>query len=667
MALTEIRLTTGGCLRIVLEVSSGYFGGDLHFIGIPSPRQGGATFAPRPTPIPGPNGDPRRWATLIIVCFAQLMIVLDVTIVNVALPAIQDDLGFSQASLSWVVNAFLVTFGSLLLLAGRLGDLVGRRRVFLSGLVIFTAASLLCGVASTQAELIGARLLQGVGAAAQASVILAIIVTEFPGAIERARAMSAYVFVSVAGGSLGLLAGGLLTQALSWHWVFFVNLPIGVVAFVLGRAFIRADRGLGLRHGVDWLGSLLVTTSLMSAIYAIVAATTHGWTSAQVLGTGGLAAVLMAAFVALEARIENPIVPPRILRVRGLIDASLVRGFLVTGMYSTFFLGTLYLEHVRHYSALETGAAFLPWTLTVAVLSQGITARLVQRFGPLAVLTTGMATAAAGLLVFATVGPDTAYFPTVFLATFLIGLGIGNAFMPLLTLAMADVPPADAGLGSGITNVAQQISGALGLAVLSTVAADHTKGQLSDGNGLTSSLLGGYHVAFLAGAVAIGAGIVLAFALLRPRDPQLSQRLDRPHPGPTHDGGTSRMTLADSRRIRLVSDAVVASYIHDISARTGSAAAPEPARRHGARADRVGHTRRASGVARTSPTAGGIAKRCDRIAPSPAPRQSISAKKIVTPPVAKFGMSLTAACPCSDPRPACSASMSSNVSSAMRW
>jgi EmrB/QacA subfamily drug resistance transporter len=468
------------------------------------------------------SDDRRRWATLIIVCFAQLMIVLDVTIVNVALPAIQADLGFSQASLTWVVNGFLVTFGSLLLLAGRLGDLLGRRRVFLAGLVIFTVASLLCGIASTQAELIGARLLQGVGAAAQASVILAIIVTEFPSAIERARAMSAYVFVSVAGGSLGLLAGGLITEALSWHWVFFVNLPIGLVVFAVGRAFIRADRGLGLEHGVDWLGSLLVTASLMGAIYAIVGATTHGWTSAHVLGTGVLAAVLMSAFIALEARIQNPIMPLRVLRVRGLISASVVRGFLVTGMYSTFFLGTLYLEHVRHYSALETGAAFLPWTLTVAVLSQGITTRLVERFGPLPVLTTGMATAAGGLLLFATVGPDTAYFPTVFLACFAIGLGIGNAFMPLLTLAMADVPTADAGLGSGITNVSQQISGALGLAVLSTIAADHTQGLLSDGNGITSALLGGYHVAFLAGAIAIVAGIVLAMALLRPRDPQLA-------------------------------------------------------------------------------------------------------------------------------------------------
>jgi MFS family permease len=332
--------------------------------------------------------------------------------------------------------------------------------------------------------------------------------------------MSAYVFVSVAGGSLGLLAGGLLTQALSWHWVFFVNLPIGAITFALGQALIRDDAGLGLDNGVDWLGSLLVTASLMSGIYAIVSATSHGWISSQTLEFGGLAALLMAAFLALEARIANPIVPPRILGLRGLIHASLVRGFLVTGMYSTFFLGALYLEHVRHYSALQTGAAFLPWTLTVAVLSQGITARLVARFGPLPVLTTGMATAVAGLLLFSTVGPTTSFFPTVFLACFAIGLGIGNAFMPLLTLAMADVPAADAGLGSGITNVSQQLSGALGLAVLSTIAANHTKGLVSAGHGLTSSLISGYQLAFLTGAGTIAAGIVLAFALLRPPGPR---------------------------------------------------------------------------------------------------------------------------------------------------
>src|SRR5436190_16425937 len=469
--------------------------------------------------------DRRRWMALFVVCLAQLMIVLDVTIVNVALPSIQHDLGFSQANLTWVVNAFLVTFGSLLLLAGRLGDLVGRKRVFLTGLTTFTVASLLCGIATSEGLLIGARFLQGIGAAAQASVILAIIVTEFPGVAERARAMSAYVFVSVAGGSLGLLAGGVLTQALSWHWVFFVNLPIGLLTFLLARALIRDDEGLGLGHGVDWLGSLLITASLMSAIYAIVEATSHGWTSSHVLGFAGLAAALMAAFGALEARIGNPIMPLRILRLNGLVNASLVRGFLVTGMYSTFFLGTLYLEHVRHYSALQTGAAFLPWTLTVAVLSQGITARLVDRFGELPVLAAGMASAVAGLLLFGTVGADTAFFPTVFLACFLIGLGIGNAFMPLLTLAMAEVPAEDAGLGSGITNVSQQISGALGLAVLSTLATNHTKGLLADHHGLTSSLLGGYHLAFFIGAATIAAGIVLAFALLRPGKPQSELQL----------------------------------------------------------------------------------------------------------------------------------------------
>ena len=468
------------------------------------------------TLLPSATADRRRWATLGVVCLAQLMIVLDVTIVNVALPSVQQDLDFSQGNLTWVVNAFLVSFGSLLLLSGRIGDLLGRKRVFLAGLVTFTLASFLCGIAPSQNALIGARFLQGVGAAAQASVILAIIVTEFPEAVERARAMSAYVFVSVAGGSIGLLAGGLLTETLSWHWVFFVNLPIGAATFALGHALIRADRGLGLEHGVDWVGSVLVTASLMSAIYAIVEATSHGWVSLQVIGFGALAAVLMTAFLTLEARIDNPIMPLRILRLRGLIDASLVRGFLVTGMYSSFFLGTLYLEHVRHYSTLETGAAFLPWTLTVAVLAQGITTRLVNRFGPLPVLTAGMGSAAAGLLLFATVGPDTAFFPTIFLACFAIGFGIGNAFMPLLTLAMADVPAEDAGLGSGITTMSQQIGGALGLAVLSTIAANHTQ-ALADDHGLTSSLIGGYQLAFISGAVAIGAGIVLALVLLRPR------------------------------------------------------------------------------------------------------------------------------------------------------
>ncbi len=451
----------------------------------------------------------------MVVCLAQLMIVLDTTIVNVALPAVQRDLNFTQGNLTWVVNAFLITFGSLLLLAGRLGDLVGRKRVFLAGVVVFTLASALCGVAPTSGFLIGARFLQGIGGALQASVILAIIVTEFPLPADRARAMSAYVFVAVAGGSLGLLAGGALTQALSWHWIFFVNLPIGIATLFLGRALIPEDKGLGLGRGVDWVGSVLVTSSLMAAVYAIVQATSHGWTSAPVLGFGAVAIALMAAFVRVEATIDNPIMPLRILRLRGLIGSSVVRGFLVTGMYSTFFLGTLYLEHVRHYSALQTGLAFLPWTVTVGILSLGVTARLVARFGPMRVLVTGMCTVIVGLGLLSTTGLETSFFPTVFLAYFAIGLGIGTSFMPLLTIAMADIPAADAGLGSGIVNVSQQVAGALGLAVLGTIAANHTSALEGRGSSAADSLVGGYHLAFGVGAASIAVGIITALVVLQ--------------------------------------------------------------------------------------------------------------------------------------------------------
>jgi EmrB/QacA subfamily drug resistance transporter len=465
---------------------------------------------------------------MVVVCLAQLMIVLDSTIVNVALPAIQRDLHFAQGNLTWVVNAFLVSFGSLLLLTGRLGDLAGRKRVFLAGLIVFIGASVLCGLAPSAGALISARFLQGIGAAAQGSVILAIIVTEFTETGERTRAMSAYVFVSVAGGSLGLLAGGLLTQALSWHWVFFVNLPIGLATMALGQRFIPSDEGRGLDHGVDWIGSLLVTSSLMSAIYAIVESTGHGWLSSKVTGFGGLSILLMAAFLARERRIENPIMPLRILSLRGVVNANLVRGFLVTGMYSTFFLGTLYLEHVRHYGPVQTGAAFLPWTLTVATLSRGITARLVGRFGPLPVLMSGMGSVVLGLLLFSSVGPHTSFWPTIFFACFAIGFGIGSAFMPLLTLAMEEVPAADAGLASGIANVSMQISGAFGIALLSTIASNHTKTLLAAHHGVTTSLISGYHLAFLTGAAIVATGLVLAFGLLRPRQTQPELQLVTP-------------------------------------------------------------------------------------------------------------------------------------------
>ncbi len=484
--------------------------------------------------LPAVTADRRRWFALVVVCLAQLMIVLDTTIVNVALPSIQHDLHFSQGNLTWVINAFLITFGSFLLLAGRLGDLIGRKRVFLAGVAVFTIASALCGFAPNQGLLIAARFIQGVGGALAVSVILAIVVTEFPLPSDRAKAMSAYVFVAVAGGSLGLLAGGALTQALSWHWIFFVNLPIGVATFLLGRTLIPKDAAAGLAGGVDWLGSVLVTASLMTAVYAIVQATSHGWGSTQVLGFGALAAVLMGAFLAVEARIANPIMPLRILRLRGLVGSSVVRGFLVTGMFSMFFLGTLYLEHVLHYSALMTGLAFLPFTLTVGTLSLGVTARLIARFGSLRVLLGGLATMIGGLALLVTTGIHTSFFPTIFIAFFAMGLGAGSSFTPLLTIAMADVPSADAGLGSGIVNVSQQVAAALGLAVLGTIATNHSTALEAHGQSVASSLVSGYHLAFTIGAGSILAGIVVTLVVLRPLERRSSAALVSGSERPVH-------------------------------------------------------------------------------------------------------------------------------------
>ena len=468
--------------------------------------------------------DRRRWLALVVVCLAQLMIVLDTTIVNVALPSIQRDLHFTQGNLTWVINAFLVTFGSFLLLAGRLGDLVGRKRVFLFGVTLFTLASLLCGAADSSTMLVVARFIQGIGAALQASVILAIIVIEFPEPADRARAMSAYVFTAVAGGSLGLLAGGVLTQLLSWHWIFFVNLPIGIIAVLAGRALIPNDSGLGIRQGVDWLGSLLVTLAIGIAVYAIVEATTHGWGSTQVVGGAAIAITLLAAFIALEARIENPIMPLRILKLRGLVVSCLTRGFLVTGMYGTWFLGSLYLEHILHYDAIKTGLAFMPWTLTVAVLSMGVTRRLVARFGAMRVMVGGLLMVALGLYVMHGISLHTDYFPRLLIGFFLMGLGVGNAFMPMLQIAMEDVPRADAGLGSGIVNVSQQVSGALGLAVLSTFATNHSNSLLASHHALAPALLSGYRLAYAIGIGSILIGVLVAVALLRSRSATVAVR-----------------------------------------------------------------------------------------------------------------------------------------------
>jgi EmrB/QacA subfamily drug resistance transporter len=458
----------------------------------------------------------RRWIALAVLCVGQLMMVLDATIVNVALPSIQHDLHFSQGNLTWVMNGYLITFGGFLLLAGRMGDLVGRKKVFLTGLVMFTAASILCGAADSQAMLIGARLLQGVGGAVASSVILAIIVTEFPGAKERAKAMGMFAFVSAGGGSIGLLAGGALTQSLDWHWIFFVNVPIGALAFLFGSILIEENEGIGLEGGVDILGSFLITASTMLGAFAIVKSTDYGLLSARTLGAGAGALALAGAFFALEARLENPIMPLRILKLRTLMGSSLVRGMLVTGMFSAFFLGSLYLERVLGYDAIRTGLAFLPLTLAIGVLSMGITARAMERFGQLPTLTFGLVMIIAGLVLLSVQGVHASYFPGLFFAFLCMGLGAGSSFLPLLTIGMSEAPPRDAGLASGIVNVSLQLFGAIGLAALGTIATDHSKALAKSGDPLTSALTGGYHLAYLVGAACVALGILASFLLLRP-------------------------------------------------------------------------------------------------------------------------------------------------------
>jgi EmrB/QacA subfamily drug resistance transporter len=460
-------------------------------------------------------GDRQRWVALVVICFGQLMIVLDSTIVNVALPAIQRDLHFTQANLTWVVNGYLIAYGSLLLLAGRAGDLIGRKRLFLAGVAVFTVASGLDGLAFDSTTLIAARLLQGLGAAMSAGVILALIVTGFPKPGERAQAMSIFMLVIAGGGSLGLLAGGTLTQLINWHWIFFINLPIGVGTMLLGSWLIEEHEGLGLSRGVDVVGSTLVSAAMVLGIYAIVTAAETGWTSAHTLGFGGAAIVLLATFFVVEARIENPIMPLRILRLRSLTGASAARGLVATGMFTTFFFGALYLQHVKGYSAFNTGLAFLPSTLTLAMLSLGISARLMRSFGPRALLIPGLATITVALLLMATTDQNAAYFPGIFGAYLLFGIGAGMTFMPLTTIMMSDIPAMDAGVASGVGNVTMQVGGAFGLAALGTISADHTQTLMAQGQSLAGALTAGYQLGFGIAAACVATGLIIVVVVLR--------------------------------------------------------------------------------------------------------------------------------------------------------
>ncbi len=432
---------------------------------------------------PAPPAQPvrNRWVALVVLCVGMLMIILDTTIVNVALPSIQDDLGFSQSSLAWVVNAYLIAFGGLLLLAGRLGDLLGRRRMFLSGLTVFTLASLLCGAAQSQEILIGARFLQGVGGAMTSAVILGMVVTMFPEPAEQAKAIGIFSFVAAAGASIGLLAGGALTEAINWHWIFFVNLPIGVGTALLARRLLADDPGIGLHRGADLPGAVLVTGSLMLAVYTIVQAAEQGWGSARTLGLAALSVALLGAFVLREARAANPLVPLRIFRSRTVSAANGVQVLMVAGMFGMFFLGALYLQRVLGYDAIEVGLAFLPVALSIGILSATVAPWLIVRHGGRAALLPGLALMAAGLAYFQRLPLDATYAVDLFPSMLLLGLGAGLSFPALMTLAMSAATPEDSGLASGLVNTTQQVGGALGLAVLATLSTTRTESLLAQG------------------------------------------------------------------------------------------------------------------------------------------------------------------------------------------
>ena len=462
---------------------------------------------------PAPS-DRARWIALVVVCVGFLMIILDQTIVNVALPSIRDDLGFSQSSLAWVVNAYLIAFGGLLLLAGRLGDLIGRKTIFMVGLGVFTGASLLCGLAQSQAMLIVARFVQGAGGAMTAAVILGMIVTMFPEPREQAKAIGVYSFVASAGASIGLLAGGVLTEAINWHWIFFVNLPIGVTTALAANRLLERDRGIGLGRGADVLGAVQVTSALMLTVYTIVRASDYGWASAHTLGVGAAALALLVAFVVRQSRTPNPLVPLRIFRSRVVSGANLVQALMVAGLFGMFFLGSLYLQRVLGYSAIEIGLAFLPVALLIGTLSLGLSARLNGRFGAKATLLPALALIIAGLAIFARAPEGAGYAMDILPVMVLLGIGAGLAFPSLMTLAMSGATRSDSGLASGLVNTTQQVGGAVGLAVLATLSTTRTDGLLADGKPLTFALTSGYHVAFVVAGALVVTALGLALTVL---------------------------------------------------------------------------------------------------------------------------------------------------------
>ena len=458
----------------------------------------------------------KRWLALYVLCLGVLMIVLDTTIVNVALPSIREDLAYSETSLVWVVNAYMLTFGGFLLLGGRLGDLYGHRRLFLHGITLFSLASLACGLSNSQGLLIVARAVQGLGGAVVSAVALSLIMNLFTEPAERAKAMGIYGFVCAGGGSIAVLLGGVLTSAFNWHWIFLVNLPIGVAVYALCLVLLPDGRGQATGGRLDVAGAATVTSSLMLAVYAIVNGNEAGWTFMQSVALFACAAVLLVIFLAIEANVRAPLMPLGLFRLRNVATANIVGVLWAAAMFAWFFISALYMQLVLGYSALQVGLGFLPANLIMAAFSLGISAKFVMRFGLRPPLVVGLLLAAAGLLLFARAQADGIFVIDVLPGMILLGLGAGIAFNPVLLAAMSDVKPEEAGLASGVVNTSFMMGGAVGLAVLASLAAARANNLRSSGANSLVALNGGYHVAFLIGAVFAAVAALLAALLLRP-------------------------------------------------------------------------------------------------------------------------------------------------------
>ncbi len=463
------------------------------------------------------------WFVLSLVCMAQFMVVLDATIVNVALPSIQEDLDVAEADLQWIVNSYTLIFGGFLLLGGRAGDLLGRKRLFLAGVVVFTAASFLNGIAQSSEFLIVARGLQGFGAALVAPAALSILTTTFAEGDQRTKAMGVWAGIATGGAAIGLLLGGILTDLFSWPWIFFVNIPVGIAAFVLSLRYVPESRAEGEHRIFDVPGAVTVTAGLISLVYGIVQVQQAGWTSTSTIAFLALAAVLLTAFVFIELRQRAPLVRLDIFRVRTLRAANLAMLLVASGLFAMFFFNTLYVQRVLGFSPLQAGLAFLPVTVGIGI-GAGLSQLAVKRMGIRSTSIIGMSIATIGMLILLTTDANGTYLGDVLPGLIPISIGMGLTFVPVTLLATSGMTNEDAGLASGLFNTSQQVGGALGLAILSTIAVDRTSNALGGLPGQPTvvqegeALVSGFHAAFLGGAVFFAAGIVVMLTLLKSRD-----------------------------------------------------------------------------------------------------------------------------------------------------